>query len=268
MTVPTSQRPLALVTGASSGIGYELARQFAQHGYDLVIAAEDPGINRAARDLEPLGAAVRAVQVDLATYDGVERLYAEATAEGRQPDAVAINAGIGVGGDFARDTDLARERRLIELNVTSTVHLAKKASRDMVARGEGRILITASIAATMPAPYETVYAASKAFDLSFAEGLRGELRDTGVTVTALMPGPTDTPFFGKADLTDTRLGQADKDDPAEVAEQGFEALMAGREKVVAGSVKTKVQAAAARVMPDSVAARMHGKMAEPGSGDK
>jgi short-subunit dehydrogenase len=262
------ERPLALVTGASSGIGYELAKQFAQHGYDLVIAAEDPGINQAARDIEPLGAAVQAVQVDLATYDGVEQLYAAATSYGRQLDAVAINAGVGVGGDFARDTDLAAELRLINLNVTSTVHLAKRVSRDMAARGNGRILITSSIAATMPGPYEAVYAASKAFDLSFAEGLRHELRDSGVSVTALMPGPTDTEFFERADLTDTKLGQAKKDDPATVAEEGFEALMSGKDKVVAGSMKNKVQAAVARIIPDPAKAQLHGKMSQPGSGDQ
>lgn len=212
----TMDKPLALVTGASSGIGYELAKQFAGHGYDLVIAAEDGGITAAARELESLGADVAAVQVDLATDEGVERLYRKATERGRAPDAVAINAGIGVGGEFV-DTDLRKELRLVDLNVRSTVYLAKLAARDMAARREGRILITASIAATMPGPYETVYAASKAFDASFAEGLRAELEEHGVTVTALLPGPTDTAFFEKAGMTDTKLGQAEKDDPAEVA---------------------------------------------------
>jgi short-subunit dehydrogenase len=262
----TTNRPVAVVTGASSGIGYELARQFAEHGYDLVIGAEDPGITRAAQEIQSMGAHVESVQADLATWDGVERLWNTATAGGRHPDAVAINAGIGVGGDFARDTDLRKEIKLVQLNCESVVHLAKLASRDMVNRGEGRILITSSIAATMPGPYETVYAASKAFDLSFAEGLRGELKDTGVTVTALMPGPTDTNFFERADLTDTKIGQGKKDDPAEVAKDGFEALMAGKDKVVAGSVKNKVQATAARVMPDEAKAAMHKKMSEPGSG--
>jgi uncharacterized protein len=263
----TMNKPVALVTGASSGIGYELAKQFAGHGYDLVIAAEDAGIATAAREMESLGAAVEAVQVDLATDEGVERLYRTATARGRAPDAVAINAGIGVGGEFV-ETDLRKELRLIDLNFRSTVYLAKLVSRDMAARRDGKILITSSIAATMPGPYETVYAASKAFDASFAEGLRAELKDHGVTVTALLPGPTDTEFFEKADLTDTKLGQAKKDDPAEVAKDGFDALMAGKDKVIAGSFKNKLQAASGRVMPNEATAEAHKKMAAPGSGQQ
>ena len=267
MTLPNT-KPVAVVTGASSGIGYELAKQFAEHGYDLVIGAEDGGIAKAAQDIQALGAHVEPVQADLATWDGVEKLWNTATAGGRHPDAVAINAGIGVGGEFARDTDLRTEIKLVQLNCESVVHLAKLASRDMVNRGEGRILITSSIAATMPGPFELVYAASKAFDLSFAEGLRYELKDTGVTVTALMPGPTDTDFFERADMTDTKVGQGKKDDPAEVAKDGYEALMAGKDKVIAGSAKNKMQAASARVMPDPAKAAMHGKMSEPGSGQK
>ncbi|OLE28425.1 MAG: oxidoreductase [Actinobacteria bacterium 13_1_20CM_3_71_11] len=261
------ERPVAVVTGASSGIGYELAKQFAEHGYDLVIAAEDAGVARAAQDIQALGATVESVQADLATWDGVERLWNTATAGGRHPESVAINAGIGSGGEFT-DTDLRTELRLVDLNCVSVVHLAKLAAREMAPRGGGRILITSSIAATMPGPYEAVYAASKAFDLSFAEALRHELKDHGVTVTALMPGPTDTEFFERADLTDTKLGQAKKDDPAEVARDGFEALMAGKDKVVAGSVKNKVQATTARAMPDPAKAAMHGKLSEPGSGTK
>jgi short-subunit dehydrogenase len=183
-------------------------------------------------------------------------------------DAAAINAGIGVHGDFATETDLRDELRLVNLNVTSVVHLAKLVSRDMVPRKEGRILITSSIAAATPGPFETVYAASKAFDLSFAEGLRSELEDTGVTVTALMPGPTDTEFFERAGLEDTKLGQSKKDDPAEVAKDGFEALMAGKDKVVAGSLKNRLQTAAGKVMPQAATAAVHRKIAEPGSGDK
>jgi short-subunit dehydrogenase len=258
-------RPLALVTGASSGIGYELANQFAQHGYDLVIAAEDDGIIQAARELQADGGRVQPIQADLSTADGVERLYAAATGDGRPLDAVAINAGVGVGGDFARDTDLDAQLRVVDLNVRSTVHLAKRVSAGMTNRGTGRILITSSIAATAPGPFEAVYAASKAFGLSFAEALRNELKDSGVTVTALMPGPTDTNFFERAGIQDTRLGQAKKDDPAQVAKEGFEALMAGKDKVVAGSRKNTMQAAAAHVLPDTAKAEMHRKQSEPGS---
>lgn len=256
-------RPLAVVTGASSGIGYELAVQFAKHGYDLIVAAEDEGIHRAAQEFSGHGVNVTPVRTDLATYDGVEELYASLGS--RAPEAVAINAGIGVGGDFARQTDLKDELRLIYLNVTSSVHLAKRVLPDMVSSHAGKILFTSSIAATMPGPYEATYAASKAFLLSFAEAIRYELRDTGITVTALMPGPTETEFFERAGLQDTKLGSTDKDDPAEVAREGFEALMAGKDKVVAGSFKNKVQAAASKVAPETARAKMHGSMSEPGS---
>lgn len=261
-------RPLAVVTGASSGIGYELAKQFANHGYDLLIAAEDAGINNAATELTVLGAKVETVQVDLATYDGVETLYAAMQATGLPVDAIAINAGIGIGGDFTHETDLQDELKLINLNVVSTVHLAKRVVKDMVARGQGRILFTSSIAALMPGPFEAVYAASKAFVQSFSEALRNELKDTGVTVTALQPGPTETNFFERAGMQDTRVGQSKKDDPAQVAEQGFAALMAGKDHVIAGSVMTKLQAAATNVLPSTANAEQHRKLAEPGSGDK
>ena len=267
MTNTPQDRPLAVVTGASSGIGLELARQFAEHGYDLVIAAEDPGITRAAAELGQTGAQVTPEQVDLRQADGVEQLYKAAATSGRPLAAVAINAGVGVHGRFA-ETDLQAELDLVKLNVMSALHLAKRAVTDMVPHGEGDILFTSSIAATMPGPYETVYAASKAFDASFAEGLRAELKDTGVSVTSLMPGPTDTEFFERADMTDTKLGQSSKDDPAEVAKDGYEALMAGKDKVVAGSMKNKLQAAAGRVLPNEATAGMHRKMAEPGSGDQ
>jgi uncharacterized protein len=267
MTGPTG-REFAVVTGASSGIGYELARQFAEHGYDLLMTAEDEGITQAAADLSRDGRnEVRAVRADLATYEGVEELYRAIRESGRPVDAIAINAGRGAGGDFVRDTDLRDELNIIDVNVTSTVHLAKRVLPDLVARGAGRVLFTSSIASMMPGTYQAVYNASKSFVQSFAEALSAELKDTGVTVTALMPGPTDTNFFHRADMDDTNVGTSQKDDPAVVAKQGFEALMKGDGKVVGGSLKTKVQAAAAKVMPDKAKAEMHRKMAEPGSGE-
>jgi len=266
MSAPTSQRPLAVVTGASSGIGLELARQFAEHGYDLLVAAEDAAITTAAEDLSGgSGVMVRPLQTDLATFDGVEALYRAIRSEARPVDAIAINAGRGAGGDFTQDTDLRDELNIIDLNVTSTVHLAKRVLPDMVARRRGKVLFTSSIAATMPGSYQAVYNASKSFVQSFAEAVRNELKDSGVTVTALMPGPTDTEFFDRADMRDTKVGASDKDDPAQVARQGFEALMAGEDHVVAGSFKNKVQAAAAKVMSDPAKAEMHRRMAEPGS---
>jgi len=258
---------LAVVTGASSGIGYELARQFAEHGFDLLIAAEDEGIEQAGAELRRDGGPqVQTCRVDLASYDGVERLYQSIERTGRPVEAIAINAGRGAGGDFTRETDLRDEFNVIDVNVTSTVHLAKRVLPDMVRRGSGKVLFTSSIAATMPGSYQAVYNASKSFVQSFSEAVRNELKDTGVTVTALMPGPTDTHFFERADMTDTKVGAGPKDDPAKVAQQGFEALMKGDDHVVAGSFKNKVQAVAGKAMPDTAKAEMHRKMAEPGSG--
>jgi short-subunit dehydrogenase len=267
MTTPTGNS-FAVVTGASSGIGYELAKQFAEHGYDLLIAAEDSEIEQAAADLRRDGQnQVIPVRADLATYEGVEELYAAILATSRPVDAIALNAGRGIGGDFATQTELKDELNVIDVNVTSTVHLAKRVLPDMVARDAGDVLFTSSIASMMPGTYQAVYNASKSFVQSFAEALRNELKDTGVTITSLMPGPTDTQFFDRAEMLDTNVGASKKDDPAVVAKQGFEALMKGKEKVVAGSMKTKVQGAASKVMPDSAKAQMHRKMAEPGSAE-
>ena len=263
----SSPRQLAVVTGASSGIGLELARQFAQHDFDLLIAAEDQALGAAAASLRGLGCEVEAVQVDLATRAGVDRLWERMQARERPVEAVAINAGVGVGGPFI-DTDLRAEIRLIDLNVVSVVYLSKLILRDMVSRGQGRVLYTSSIAAEMPAPFEAVYGASKAFELSFAEAVRNELKDTGVTITVLQPGPTETNFFVRAGLEDTKVGQARKDDPAEVAREGFEALMAGKDHVVAGSLKNKLQSALAQVTPETVKAERHRKLTEPGSGSR
>jgi short-subunit dehydrogenase len=260
-------RPLAVVTGASSGIGRELAARFAENGYDLVVAAEDERIDAVARSFAGNGIQAVAVQSDLATFDGVEDLCQAILGTGRVPDALAINAGVGVGGDFARDNELADELRLIGLNVTGAVHLAKRMLPQMIAAGSGGVLFTSSIAATAPGPYHATYAASKAFLLSLAEALRYELRDTGVTVTALMPGPTDTEFFDRAGMQGTKLReQISKDDPAQVAREGFEALMGGKDHVVAASMKNKAQVASSRVLPETAKAATQARMTEPGSG--
>jgi short-subunit dehydrogenase len=263
----TETKPLAVVTGASSGIGLELARQFGEHGFDLVINSEDAELAAAAEQLRATGAQVQPVQADLSTYDGVEQLYAAVVATGRPVSAAALNAGVGQGGAFV-DTDLEAELTVIALNVTSTVHLAKRLLRDMVARDEGRVLFTSSIASTMPGSFQAVYNASKSFVQSFAEALQNELKDTEVTITSLMPGPTDTEFFDRADMADdTMLGKSSamKDDPAQVAEQGFEALMDGKDKIVAGSLMTKAQGVANKVLPDKLKAAAHRQMAEPKS---
>src|SRR3954453_11469195 len=263
------QRPLAVVTGASSGIGFELAKVFAEEGFDLLITAEDEELKAAQRDLNQLTASVECTREDLCRAEGGQRLYERIQATGRPVDAIALNAGIGAGGDFARETELRKELRLIDLNVRSTVHLCKLVARDMVARGEGRILFTSSIASTMPGSYQAVYNASKSFVQSFALALRNELKDTDVTVTSLMPGPTETEFFERADMLDTQVGATDaKADPADVARDGFEALMNGDEQVVSHSLSTKAQGRAGRFIPDSAKAELHRRMAEPGSAKK
>jgi uncharacterized protein len=256
-------RELALVTGASSGIGLELARQFVEHGFDVIINAEDDELAAAESALAGGGAEVRAVKADLSTYDGVERLWSAVAAAGRPLDAAALNAGIGVNGDFTRDIPLEDDLRLIAVNVTAVVHLAKRLLPGMVERGAGRVLVTSSVAATMPGPWYATYAASKAFLQSFAQAVRYELKDTGVTVTALQPGPTDTEFFERAGMEDTKAGQGSKDDPAEVAKDGFEALMAGKDHVIAGSVKNKAQVAGATVMPEKTRAALHSVQIKP-----
>lgn len=255
---------LAVVTGASDGIGFNLAKVFAENGYDLIINAENASIQNAASELKSLGVSVIPVEADLATFDGCKQFWQQVEASGRILDAIAINAGVGVGGLFA-ETDLEKEINLVRLNVESTVHIAKYAVQKMTKQGSGKILITSSIAAEMVAPKEAVYAASKAFDLSFAKSLRYELKDTGITVTALQPGPTDTNFFNRADLGDTKAGTEGKKDsnPYDVAKQGFKALMAGDEHVYSASIGTKIQGALAGIAPEGLVAKMHEKMTAP-----
>ena len=265
----TTARPFAVVTGASTGIGRELAAQFTAGGYDVLVAAEDDRIHDVPAALSAVSpdARAEAVQVDLAVPGGVERLWAAATAGGRAVDAVALHAGVGVGGEFTT-TPLADEERMIALNVVSVVHLAKLAATDMAARGEGRLLFTSSLAARVPAPYQAVYGATKAFVQSLAQSLRQELEQRGVVVTAFLPGPTDTEFFDRAGMQDTAMAQTSaKDDPATVAEQAFAAFRKGRDHVVTGSLGTKVQGALANVLPNAPLAKGQGKLAAPGSGE-
>ncbi len=257
-------RPLALITGASSGIGYELAKIFAKNGFDLIIAAEDKGLLEAATAFRNLGATVESVQTDLAQYDGVENLYNRIILAGKPLSAVAINAGVGVGGEFA-ETDLRSELNLIQLNITSAVHLTKRILPNLIAQGHGRILFTSSLAAEMPGPYYAVYAASKAFLQSFSEAIREEVKEKGISVTALQPGATETNFFSRAGMLETKAGVGKKDDPADVAQDGFDALMAGKDHVVAGSFMNKVQATLGKILPESQGAKMQGRSVKPGS---
>jgi short-subunit dehydrogenase len=258
-------RPLATITGASSGIGYELAKQFAKNGFDLLVVAEDAGLAEAAQVFRTLGTEVHTLQVNLAERQGVELLYTKIKSLPQPLDTIAINAGVGVGGASFDKTELEDELNLINLNVTSTVHLTKLILPDMLAAGHGRILFTSSVAAFMPGPYEAVYSASKAFVQSFAEALHFETKDKGITVTSLQPGPTDTKFFHRAGMDDTKVGRAKKDHPAKVAKQGFEALMKGEHAIVAGSLKNKIEANAARLSPQQVGAKFHETLSRPNS---
>jgi uncharacterized protein len=263
-----ASRPLALVTGASSGIGRELAKQFAENGFDLIIAAEDVELDDAVDELRALGGAVAPVSVDLTKRNDVERLVAAVRGAGRPLDAAALNAGVGVAGAFV-DTDLDAELGIVELNCASTVHLAKRVAQDMATRGKGRILFTSSVASQAPQPFQAVYGASKAFVQSLALALPEELSDRGVSVTALLPGPTDTEFFDRADATDTRLGAMEKkDDPALVARQGFDGLMKGEASVFAGSLASKAMDRLSAVTPGPVAAKLNRQVAEPGSAER
>jgi short-subunit dehydrogenase len=253
------------VTGGSSGIGFELARHLAMGGYDLMIVADnDAKLRRAAADLAEMGEAphVDVVTVDLSTREGVQALYDRVKQSGRAIDVLAANAGTGVTGDFARETDLECELKLIQLNVTSVVHLTKLILKDMVARGEGKILITSSLASTTPGPYFAVYAASKAFLRSFGQAIRAELQDTNITVTVLMPGPTDTEFFERAQMLDTKAGHGPKQSPAEVAEQAVRALEEGADSVVPG-LMNKLQAGVNKLIPDKAGAKIQGALTKP-----
>jgi len=252
---------LAVVTGASSGIGFELAQIAAEQGYDLVVAADEPLIDASAADFRQHGTEVKAVEVDLATFEGVDRLLA-ATA-GRKIDLLCANAGRGIGRDFLSQ-DPAEWRRVIDTNITGTVYLLQQVLQQMVDQGEGKVLITGSIAGFMPGTFQAVYSGTKAFIDSFSFALRNELKDSGVTVTCLMPGATDTNFFSRADMLDTKVGTEDKADPADVAKDGYEAMKNGEDKVVSG-LKNKLQAAMANVVPDAALAEQHRKMAEPGT---
>ncbi|UUL83360.1 SDR family NAD(P)-dependent oxidoreductase [Sphingomonas qomolangmaensis] len=251
---------LAVITGASTGIGLELAKIAADEGYDLLVVADEPQIDAAAGELRGRGVDVQSVEADLATFEGNDALLA--ATDGRPIDILIANAGRGLGHAFVEQAP-ADWRRVIDTNVTGTTYLLQKTAQAMVARGEGRILIVGSIAGLIPGSFQAVYNGTKAYLDSFAYALRDELKDTGVQVTVLMPGPTDTEFFRRANMLDTPVGKDDgKEDPAKTAQNGWKAMMDGSAHVVSGT-KNKIQAALSHITPDSVLAGQHRKMAEP-----
>jgi len=253
----------AIVTGASTGIGLELARICAREGFDLLVAADESDIHDAAQLLreEKGTGAVEALQADLATTEGVDALYG--AAQGRSIDVLMANAGRGLGHAFL-DQEWSRIRDVIDTNITGATYLIHKIGRDMRSRNKGRVLITGSIAGFIPGSFQAVYNASKSYLNSLSFALREELRDTEVSVTCLMPGATETEFFARADMLDTDVGTTDKDDPAMVARNGFEAMMKGEADIVTG-LKNKVQSAVANVTPAEALAKQHREMAEPGT---
>ncbi|MFO1184909.1 MAG: SDR family NAD(P)-dependent oxidoreductase [Bauldia sp.] len=260
-----SQRGLAVVTGASSGIGRELARICADSGYDLIIAADEPEIGRVADQLEDTERRVLWRQVDLATADGVDELLEVVAAAGKPVDVLCANAGHGLGQAFL-DQDFTQIRHVIDTNITGTVYLLHKLGQEMRTRRQGRILITGSIAGFIPGSFQAVNNGTKAFIDSFAAAIRNELKGSGVTVTCLMPGATETRFFERAGMLDTKVGRSKKDDPATVAQAGFDAMMKGQGDIVVGW-KNVLESALANVTPAAILAERHRGMAKPGSGD-
>jgi len=257
----TNKGSFAIVTGASSGIGYELAKLCAKDGFDLLIAADQPEIQQAAQDFRAMGVSVDAIQVDLATQDGVDQLYAKIN--GRRVDALLANAGHGLGHSFLQE-NFDEIHHVIDTNITGTVYLLHKVLGDMRAHNQGRVLITGSIAGHIPGPFQAVYHGTKAFIDSFAVSLRNELKDTGITITCLQPGATDTEFFERAGMLDTKVGTDKKADPADVAKTGYKAMMNGDGDVVAG-LSNKMQVAMSGVMPEDKLAEQGRKLNQPGT---
>jgi len=253
----------ALITGATSGIGLELAKLFAHDKYNLIIVARDlQELERTSEMLRSNGIEVIRISRDLFKKSSAFELYDEIKAKGIEIDVLVNDAGQGVYGEFV-DTDLQRELDIIQLNIGSVVALTKLFVKDMVARGEGKILNVASIAGKVPGPYQAVYHGTKAFVHSFNEAIRSELKDTGVTVTSLLPGATDTDFFHKADMEASKVVQdGELADPADVAKDGYEAMMAGKDMVISG-FKNKMEVAMSHILPDSTVADNMKKTQEP-----
>jgi len=256
----------AIITGASTGIGFELATLAAKDGYDILVVADEPLIDAAAADFKQFGTDVQSVQADLSTIDGVDSLLS--AAGGRRIDLLCANAGHGLGRAFL-DQDVSAWRHVVDTNITGTAYLLQRVLKDMVARNDGKVLVTGSVAGYIPGSFQAVYNGSKAFVDSFVAALQNELKESdGVTVTNLMPGPVETEFFSRADMMDTSVGSdPKKSDPKDVAKDGWDAVMGGKASVFSG-IKTKIQGVLANVTPNAVLAEQHRGMAEPGSADK
>lgn len=253
---------LAVITGASTGIGREIAKLAAQDSFDLITVADEPGLEAAAADLRAEGGQIETVEADLATFEGNDALLA--AIGDRSVDILVANAGRGLSHAFI-DQDPADWRHVIDTNVTGTTYLLQKIARKMVQQKGGKILITGSIAGLIPGSFQAVYNATKAYLDSFSYALREELKDTGVSVTVLMPGPTETEFFRRAGMLDTPVGEDEKADPAKVAADGWKAMNDGSAHIVSG-FQNKLQAALSHITPDTILAKMHSRMADPQRG--
>lgn len=253
----------AIITGASTGIGFELATLAAKDGYDILVVANEPLINAAADDFKQFGTQVTSVEADLSTIDGVDQLLA--AAGGRQVDLLCANAGHGLGHGFL-DQQVSDWRMVVDTNITGTIYLIQKVLKEMVARNEGKVLVTGSVAGYIPGAFQAVYNGTKAFIDNFTDALRNEIKESdGVTLTTLMPGPVDTEFFARGDMLDTSVGaDPNKSDPADVAKDGWDAVMSGKASIFSGW-KNKLQGVLANVTPGAVLAERHRKMAEPGT---
>ena len=259
-----SDRKFAVVTGASTGIGFELATLAAKNGYDILVVANEPLIDAAAADFKQFGTDVQSVEAELSTVEGVDRLLT--ATNGRPIDVLCANAGAGFGGAFV-DQTFEQIRHTIDTNVTGTLYLLHKVLGAMVARGDGKVLVTGSIVGYVPGAFNPIYNATKAFIDNFTDAVRNEIKEVeNVTLTTLLPGATETEFFARADMLDTRVGAAEKADPAKVAKDGWNAMIAGKDRITSGWFN-KLQVAAAGISPPSVMAEMHRKIAEPGGGN-
>jgi len=248
----------AIITGASTGIGLHLAKLAADNGYELLLAADTPFTETPGR--------AQTLEVDLSTTDGVDRLIA--ATNGRQVDLLCANAGHGLGRAFL-DQDVKDWRHVVDTNITGTAYLLQTVLKQMVARNDGKVLVTGSVAGYIPGAFQAVYNGTKAFVDSFVAAIQNEIKDSdGVTITNLMPGPVDTEFFERGDMMDTSVGtDPKKSDPADVAKDGWDALMAGKASVFSG-LKTKIQGTLANVTPAAVLAEQHRNMAEPGTAEE
>lgn len=253
------QRPLALITGASSGIGFELAKQFADHGFDIAMSSSSDAIYSAAEQITKLGVEAYPFKADASTYEGVEGFWKFTQALGRQVHSAVLNVGICKGGAFV-DTSLEDEFKILAVNVTGTIHMAKRVVHHMYSYNFGKILIVSSVSATTPTPYETCYGPSKAFGFSFAESLREELIDTGISVTALLPGATNTEFHANAGLGNSIIGRSQKNDKTHVAMQGYMALMTNLDFMVGGDTSTQQVVVENKTTPETVKAARHAKL--------